>query len=236
MKNIVAVLLIIFSPFIAFCEIPDSTKTKKIEIGVTYSPNYCYRKLRADASGKWLSDIRDTMEIAKFGYSAGFNIVYKIKKNFTLGSGILFSDKGERTKKYSLGNSPAGKLPINNTDIHHYIYLDIPVKGNYYILTGKLKLFLTAGISTNILLTQRNTSILGYGDRAPEKSSSTVNSGLSKINFAFIAGFGIDCPVTDKTNFKIEPIYSRSIHSIIDAPIKSYLYSAGLNIGIYYKL
>lgn len=214
----------------------DSTRTKRIEIGITYSPNYCYRKLKADASSKWISDIRDTMEIAKFGYSAGINLVYKIKNNFSLESGILFSDKGEKTKEYLLGNSSSGKLPINNTDIHHYMYLDIPVKANYYILTGKLKLFVTAGVSANIFLIQKNTSILGYSDRASEKQTSKINSGLSKINLSFIAGLGIDCPVTKKINFKIQPIYSRSINSIINTPIKSYLYSAGLNIGIYFKL
>ena len=176
------------------------------------------------------------MEIAKFGYSTGFNLVYRIKNNFTIESGILFSDKGEKTKKYSLENSPSGNLPISNMDIHHYIYLDIPFKANYYVLTGKLKLFITAGVSANIFLTQKNTSVLGYSDRATEKQTSKINSGLSKINFSFIAGIGIDCPITKKINFKIQPVYRRSINSIIDAPIKSYLYSAGLNLGVFYKL
>ena len=235
MKKIGFVIILLL-PLTLFCETTDSSKVSKLEIGITYSPDYCYRKLKPDAGSKWIADIRDTIEIGKLGYTTGLNVVYNISKKISIGTGILFSDKGEKTKKTFLGNSLSGSLPINNKFIYHYLYIDIPVKANYTILNGKFKLFLTAGISTNIFLGQKTTSILYYGNRDSEKRKTNVSSDFSKINFAYIVGFGIDYPVTDKLNFKLEPLFRHSINSVIKAPIKSYLYSTGVNIGIYFKL
>jgi hypothetical protein len=228
-------LFIIFLPFTLFSETGDSVKTKKLQIGITYSPDYSYRKLKSDASGKLIADLRDTMEIGKYGYTTGINFVYLINKKISIASGLLLSDKGERTKKYILLNPATGVLPVNNTFIYHYMYLDIPVKANYYILTEKLKLFVTAGVSANFFLTQKTTSILGYNSRSSEKKTSTVESDFLKINFAYTVGFGIDYPISNKFIFKLEPIYQRSITSVINAPVKSYLYSVGLNVGLYYQ-
>jgi Outer membrane protein beta-barrel domain len=235
MMKTIHLLFIIFLPFTLFSETGDSVKTKKLQIGITYSPDYSYRKLKSDASGKLIADMRDTMEIGKYGFTTGVNIVYLITKKISIASGLLLSDKGERTKKYALGNAASGVLPVNNRFIYHYMYLDIPIKANYYILTGKLKLFVTAGMSANIFLTQKTTSILDYNSRSSEKKTSTVESDFSKINLAYTAGLGIDYPISTKMNFKLEPVYRRSITSVINAPVKSYLYSVGLNVGLYYQ-
>jgi len=56
------------------------------------------------------------------------------------------------------------------------------------------------------------------------------------VNFAVLAGIGMDYDFKSKIKFRIEPIYRRSINTIINAPIKGYLYSVGLNIGVYYKI
>ena len=237
MKKIIYILLVIALPISALSSTIDSLKIKKnIEIGVSYSPDICYRKLKSDENSKWISDIRDTMEVAKLGYTAGLNIVYWYKNNISFETGLLFSDKGEKTKKYSLGNFSSTKLPINNIDIHHYYYLAFPIKANYYFVNKKCKLFVTGGITTNLFLSQKNTSILGYSDRDSEKKTTKINSELSSINFSFLIGAGIDYPLSDKSNLKFEPSYSRSINSITSAPVKSYLSAIGFKLGVYFKL
>lgn len=215
---------------------------KNISIGLTFSPDYCYRTLHPDASVKWIADNRNTLEIPKFGYTTGLNIAKSINKKITLETGLLYSDKGERTKKYSevwltSSGQPDPALPTAMTFIYHYIYLDIPIKANYYFLTQKAKFYLTAGISPNVFLSQKTTSILEYSDgHNTKKNSSGNSSGFSRINLTVIAGLGFSYDFTNKLYFKIEPTYRRSITSIIDAPIKGYLYSVGLNTGIYYNL
>jgi len=218
----------------------DTTKTKRIAIGLTFSLDYCYRTLKPDNSntGKLIADIRDSLEIPKYGYTTGIIMLYKLNNRINLETGLKFSNKGYKTKKTDLTwSQPDPSQPIKNTSIHSYQYLDIPLKVNYIIINSKLKLFLSAGVSANIFLTYKQTSIQEFSDGRTEKyASGLYYDNFSKVNFALLAGFGINYDLNNKIRFRLEPIYRRSINSIIDAPIKSYLYSAGLNVGIYYKL
>ena len=241
-------LLLFLLPVILFCQtndsikmkdspkIKDSTKTGKFEIGISFSPDYSYRTLKTDASNQLIKDTRDTLESAKFGYSAGINVAYHFNKKLVIEAGLLFSDKGEKTKKVAFVDVPQGQDPIYYSYKYNYYYLDIPLKADYYILTGKLKLYVTAGVSGNIFLIQKTTELQGHNNSDYQKTTSTFNPGFNRLNIAVIAGAGINLKMSDKLNLKLEPIYRRSITSVINAPVKTYLYSAGINIGIYYKL
>ena len=239
-KNILFYFL--FIPLSVFCQKGDSlayrkdtAKHSKFEIGISYSPDFCYRSLKAKDEGKWIADTRDTLEVPKFGYTTGIFINYKFRKNMNVESGIFFSDKGEKTRKQTLENTPSGEQPIKYSLINHYYYLDIPVKFDYYLSTGKLKLYIDAGLSANIFLNQK-TTIIETSSNTNRKTSSFSNPNFNRINFAFQFGCGITYPISDKMNIKIEPVYRRSITSVINAPIKSYLYEVGINIGISHTL
>jgi len=239
MRLLLTLLTIV--PFTTFCQNIEAIETEKISIGLTFSPDYCYRTLKPDASGILLAERRDTLEIPKFGCATGLNVALNINKRITLETGFLYSDKGEKTKTYSpVWIAPTGQpdpaLPTKITSIYHYIFLDIPIKVNYYLLTQRVKFFLTAGISPNIFLTQRTTSIFDYTDGHSSTNTSSGNTGFAKINLTFTVGLGLGYDLTKKMYLKAEPTYRRSITSIVNAPIKGYLYSVGLNTGLYYKL
>ena len=241
MRKIYTILLILF-PFVmlgnsldSLTQSIDSLKEIKITIGISASPDYCFRKLKPDDDSKWISDIRDTLEIAKLGYTVGANVEYKINKKIKVVSGILFSDCGERTKKYSLVSVPAGQDPIMYSYNFHYYYLNIPLKVDYYLLTRKLKFYVAAGISANVFLNQKVTSITTYGN-SDTKVNSKVDPGFSRLNLAVSAGCGMRYPINKNTDLMIEPVYRRSVTSIIKAPGKGYLYSFGMNIGMFFNL
>ena len=207
----------------------DSTAYTKLDIGFSFSPDYCYRTLKTEDADSWMGYIYDTMEVSKYGYTSGLNIAYHVNHNFSITSGILLSDKGERTKKYNV-------QPVNNY-VNHFYYLDIPVKANLYLhhkkyftsKPKKISYFLTAGFSVNVYLsTQLKTENIA-GDYQMVKASTE----LSRVNLAFIAGAGLEAPLSPRWFFKLEPNYRKSITKIADAPIKKYLYSFGLNAGIF---
>ncbi len=214
----------------------DTTKTSKFEIGCSVSPGYGYRKLKADAESNDIKQIRDTLEVARFGYTAGINVKYRFNNKIGIETGILYSDKGEKTKRTSFEDVPSGQKVIYYTYKYHYHYLDIPLKVNYYFFTGKVKLYVTAGISTNIFINKKTTLLKGHDKTDWEKTNSKTTTGFNRFNFALLAGAGINYKISDKLNLKAEPMYSRSLTSIINAPVKEYLYSYGLSIGIYRKL
>jgi len=230
------IFLLTFLPLISFCQNYDAPNANKIAIGLTYSPDYCYRTIKTDTSLQCLANLRNNDEIPKYGYTTGLNLALNFNKRFALELGLLFSDKGEKTKKYNLiGNQPDPDLPTKITFISHLLYLDIPIKVNYFILTRRTKLFVLAGVSPSVFLTQKTTSIAEYSDGSTKTNTSSGASGFSKINLTFIAGFGVSYDLTKTITLKIEPTYRRSITPISNALVKEYLYSMGLNTGFFFN-
>lgn len=237
MKKLVLTLFT-FLAFESFGQTPEINPLGKISVGLTFSPDYCFRSLRASGSSQWIADSRDEQEKAKFGFTAGGSILYTLSNRVSFESGLLFSDKGEKTKKlsYRFTDPGDGNAPTFGEHHYHYYYLDVPVKANYYLTPGRIKAFVSAGTSVNVFLTQKRSSTYTFSDGRTEDRSQTSNPGFTRINVAALAGFGVDYTVTENLQVRVEPIYRRSITSVINAPIKGFLYSAGVNFGAYIKL
>lgn len=240
MKLLFTLLALI--PLAIFCQNTNPTKKVDISIGFTFSPDYCYRTLKVNSSSdlvKWTAESRDTFEIPKFGYTTGLNVALRFNKRISLETGLLYSNKGEKTKRLSDLHAigPDSTLPTAISYIYGYIYIDIPIKFNYYVLVHKkAKLFVMAGISPNIFLTQKTTSILEYKDGQKNTSNSWHHQNYIIIDLTIIAGLGFRYDLSNKIYFSLEPTYRRSITPINDGFIRSYLYSIGLTTGFYYKL
>jgi hypothetical protein len=228
-------------PLTLWCQNTDTTKPGRISIGITISPDYGYRVLNTSKSSTWIEDIRDTTEIPKFGFTAGIDLAFRINKRISLEAGLLYSDKCYQTKNITLvdlntSGQPDTLFPAIAKSTYHYIYLEIPIKINYYLLTKRAKLYLTGGISLNILLAQKSNLKVEFKDGQNETYKSTVTSGFRTINLAALAGVGFSYDVTKRIYFKIEPVFRCSMTPIFHAPIQEYLYSIGLNTGLYYRL
>jgi Outer membrane protein beta-barrel domain len=228
-------------PLTLCCQNADTTKPGRISIGISFSPDYCYRFLNSRGLNSWVADSRDTSEIPKFGYTVGVNVAWRINNRICIEAGLLYSDQSYQTKNCTLfdlntSGKPDTLFPAISKSTYHYIYLDIPVKVNYYLLIKRAKLYITGGISLNIFLAQKSTLKIDFKDDQTKTYNSTITSGLTKINLAAIAGFGFSYDVTKRIYFKIEPVFRCSITPIVQAPLREYLYSIGLNTGLYYRL
>lgn len=221
MKKI-CLLLLSFLSYAGWGQTADSLSTHGFTLGIVFSPDYGYRRLETSATDQWMKETYDTLEVPRFSYTAGLAINFRIIGKLSLSSGLFFSDKGERTKRYSIP-------PVNNYN-NHYYYLDVPVKLNYHVIGKKIKLFLSAGVAANIYLNSRTTAETGsYGE---SKRASTGNT-ISRLAFSFVGGFGIDCPLTQRWFFRLEPNYRKFLTPIADGPVKKYLYSTGINLGFF---
>lgn len=227
-----------FLPLVLFCQDTLNSADKKFFMGFTFSPDYCYRTLDADASSQGIGEIRDGMEIPKFGFTSGLILSSDFYKRFTFETGLLFSNKGEKTNRIDfIYSTPDQAAPVRGSFTYNYYYLDIPLNVNYYIFRSpKHGFFLSSALVTNIFLTQSIVTHLEYSDGHKEKSSSPTREGLSAISLSYNGGFGYHYWVSEKSSLKIRPIYRRSITSIISAPVKGYLNSIGLDMGFFLKL
>ncbi|MBA3899252.1 MAG: PorT family protein [Bacteroidetes bacterium] len=227
------------SSIVVFAQGQDFPSKRNISIGFTFSPDYGYRILKPDDSStsNTIATNRDGREIPGLGLTTGINVSLKIKNRIHLETGLLYAEKGYtfQTPTFIYIGPVDPTIPKNAHLIYKYHYLDVPIKLNYYFLTGGLKLYGTAGISPNIFIGnnvyvnyQNNTGNIHHG--------SNSSNNFNKINLAVITGLGLQYDLNNKLYIKAEPVYRRSITSIKDAPIKEYLYSFGINSGIYINL
>lgn len=219
---------------IIHCQASDTTKTRKA-LGFSFSPDYCYRILQS-SSNPTLVNQRNSMEIPGFGFTSGLNMSVNLNKRLSLEVGFLFASKGEKTEKYYLiYTTPEPSAPLNISYIRHYIYLDMPLRVNYQIKRGKLGFFVFAGLSPNLYMTEKCVMLKEYSDGHIQRDKSTQREGFSRINLALTAGAGLNYIINSKLYLKIAPTFRRSITSVIDAPVKGYFYSAGIDTGIYFR-
>jgi hypothetical protein len=149
MKELIVLLGML--PLVVFGQ--DTTGTGKVLVGITYSPDYCYRTLRSDTSVQFVADVRNTSEIPVFGFTTGLSLVFQTEKRWTFETGIQYSRKGMQSKKADLiWGQPDPSLPTKVSINYRFDYLDIPFKVGYSFaqIGNKLSFFASAGISANI--------------------------------------------------------------------------------------
>lgn len=213
------VLLVLVIPFRVFSQTADSLHSRKLDIGFNYSADYSYRNVTAAESNKNIVAMYDSIEHGRYGSTFGLNGIYSFSDKISLSVGVLFSDKGEKTKVALVDR----KLSYLN----HYYYLDIPLKGNYFVF--KKQIYLTGGISSNLFL---KSTIRDVDQDKAENSNLTIN----KINMSYLGGIGFNQQLSDSWYFKSEVLYRHSINPIMKAPINRYLYSVGISAGFFYQI
>lgn len=222
----------------------NTKKKNPILIGLTFSPDYCYRTLVPNKSEQnditsWLLENKNLREDPKFGFTTGVNMLYELDEKVWFETAVLFSNHGEKVKEQMLTfETYDANSPLTAKFNYSYNYLKIPVKINYLLFTGKLKFFLSGGFSTNIFLYQSSITILTYADGEQESSKTNTNTNKETlpINLSAQIGCGINYDLNSKLLFRMEPIYRRSLTPTANASIKSYLYSFGVNLSIYLKI
>lgn len=165
-----------------------------------------------------------------------------MNKKFEHESGLQYSDKTFKlsvTKDdfeipdnglYQL-DDPA--IPERLTTNYHYYFLGVPLKLNYYFLQKRIRLYLTAGVSTDFFLDTRSKTTSIYKDRTETIEHNGNGGDYNKINLTGLAGFGTETTLFQKIGIRVEPIFRYSFIQINDFMGKENLYSAGLNVVLY---
>ncbi len=220
MKKLVSFLLI-FLPISFFSQESVSPKLRKFDLGFNYSADYSYRTIKSNEISRDIVNFYDTIESAKYGYTTGISGTYFNSNKLSVTLGFLWSDKGEKSEVFV--NSTNSRLK------HHYYYLDIPIKANYYLIKQTNKFYVTAGISSNLFLFSNSSNF------SNEKAVKNIIN-LNPVNFAVIGGVGFDFELSDSWLFKSEILYRHSIQPIMSSPLKRSLFSTGVNFGFFYQI
>ena len=210
----------------------STTSFKKIAIGATVSPDFCFRTLK-NTDGTEMSnasfDSRNKNEIPKLGFTSGISFIYFIKENLGFECGLQYQNQGFQTNP--IGQSVV--LPNDPIIIiyrYNYNYANVPLKVNFSIGKKRLKLCTSAGFAINFFTNASITTIKQAQDFSYTQTSSNDNSNYKKINLSPMASIGLDIKLGKRMNLKIEPTFRYGIFKIIDSPVTEYLWNAGLNI------
>jgi hypothetical protein len=215
-------------------------KAKKFQIGISVSPDICYRSL-FNQEGDWQDDeiikVRNASEIPNIGYHAGLSFGYKFKKWLGLEIGVQLSNNRYATKYIELHPLvPEPGLPEKVKTYYDKYYIDIPLKINFMAGNKKLHFFSGIGLSADLFIQENLLTIYKYNDGSTEKQRQKQLDLYKKMVLSAIAEAGMEYSISKRFSLRIVPVFRYNILNIINTPITSRLWSGGLNIGFYVGL
>ncbi|GAB1397823.1 hypothetical protein MASR1M65_26030 [Saprospiraceae bacterium] len=177
-------------------------------------------------------------EIGKFNYRFGLNYTFQISNRIVLEVGARYASIGYQTAKMDIqwgsehngngGYEPDPNLPHNFRNSSDYRFIEFPLSAKYILKKGKFTPYIAAGISPNVYLNTRSVTII----EAKTEISVSKTHNINKLNLSAHAGFGIDYQLNKSLEIYMQPSFRYYLKSISSGPIKEYLYSAGIELGI----
>lgn len=222
------------------CDAQSKKTANKILIGYNFSSDYNYRSLKNN-DNKPFTDVviesRNKTEIAKFGYTTGINLLFNCFKNWSLETGLQYSNNGYQTRKQNLVfEIPNETSPSTAKFIYSYQYIGIPVKARYSFGKKNVRGFAAIGVLTNFLINEQTKIKLGYLNGKEETKTEQNNSDLQPISILPVVSVGIDYKICRKMHLVAEPTFRYSLSKLKIAPISENLWNIGLNVGLYYEI
>lgn len=217
----------------------ESSDFKRIQIGLSFSPDVNYRTLVAEDNAQWIKELRDEDELPMFGFTTGLNVAYNFTRMFGIETGIQYSLKGFE-EKWEDGFNPIQiidpNIPARMKAINSFHYLDIPIKGNITVGKGKLRFIGSIGLVVNVYLASSWTGISESQSGERSRSVTKEPYDYQAVNISPMVSAGIDWKLNDRMSLQAKPTFRYGVLSIIDAPIKGFLWSGGIDLAWYFGL
>lgn len=184
------------------------------------------------------SIVVDGTHYFNFLFSGGFNVAYQLNKSLALETGLLYSQKGQKFILNSRAwNTPQGTSNLDDYRYYvHYVYLEVPLKCNYYLNKGRFKVYSSVGITGNLFLGKKTIRIDPYSKKNYDKNWSYDLQNIPLVEFGLSSGIGIRYDFAPDAFFKFEPTYKQFVRPLVDLPVNGYMYSLGANFGLYFKI
>lgn len=245
MRNILF-LVTVFCCTTAIAQDPTSAPIapafNRILVGFAVSPDYCYRTLKSsntDQGPATIMEQRNADEQPKFGYSAGVNVQYNFSPHWGLVVGAQYADRGytsDRTVDYIFidPNDPA--IPKYTNYRYDHMYVDLPVRLIFQPGRQHLRFVASLGVAGNVLLKATELRETEYEDGHVERKRDDSSYNYRSVNLSAIGSIGAVYSLAERSSLQLEPTFRYNLFSIINAPIKGYLWSGGLNLTFNYAL
>ncbi len=205
-------------------------KGYKSAIGITFSPDYAYRSLLStDSANKLFNDVQTHPQNAIMGFTSGLTYRRQLFGPISIETGINYTRKGWSS------DSTTSQAQIKN--LFTYDYAVVPVKLRINLPSGRRLFYINAGVMGGVLLNAAQTVATAYNTGTLTSNKKGISNALSnQIYYSMAFGVGLDYRLISNLYFKIEPNYQRTISEYSKETVKSFLSSAGVNLGLLWGL
>jgi hypothetical protein len=226
--------------YICLCLLPlkvsgQTDDARALSIGLVYSPGVSYRQLNFSSTDEWIEEVRNNDEIPKYSFSTGARIGFTITNRVSVVTGLMFTNRGERTKEIQLAWPTSGEdYPQSSRTVVSYRYLELPLQVMYAIhKKQRLALYLTGGISFNLLFSKATRVKVELPDGDIRTIKSSKRAGNNRFVFCTSLGFQAAYRLTNKISLIIAPTFHRSITStVVNENAKEYQYALLMTVGL----
>ena len=223
----------------------EKPESRKFSFGVNFSPDYSFRSLHSNNPDyDFASNQLDDWEVPAFGFTTGLSVRYLANEKFEFESGIQFSDKTYNfdvnkddfiTPNDGLNLSDDPAIPERAITQNHFYYLGVPIKLNYYFLQKRIRMYVSAGVSADFFLDDKSKSFMKFSDGSEIHENYENDYDYKKISLTGLAGIGAETKFSQRFGIRVEPVFRYSFTPLLDELVKVNLYSAGLNLVLFYQ-
>jgi len=232
-KFLLLVIALLFSAGNIFWAQKSRFKYEKsgwMYLSLTASPDYCYRVRKSNANLNWYTNDAK-YEKAALGYHASLTAIYKTKRLFSFEMGIRYSVMGYNTASrpyYFTSDSVTFRSTYTSN------YLDFPL--GVCFSTGQNRLQFTGGLFLfpSLHISGATINYISYPGQTEFRDPAEVGSYMNLRIFGFWSvTAGCRYELTKRWSVLLRPEFKMAFHSTTYA---AKLWSAGINLGIYYSL
>lgn len=231
-------LLLVISPFSLSAQ-KDKQGTKVL-LGFNFSPDRSFRTLHNDGGGTGgdlVINSRNDTEIPRPGFTTGLTILVQVSPKIILESGLQVSSKGYKTKEMNLDYFPPNPAaPIKAMGTYRYHYLGFPLRAKFVFGKPSIRFMPGIGLMTNFLLNTDSKFKYTYSDGRTEELTESMNSEFKMLDISPILSFGVDFKLSPRFHLLAEPTFRYGLMATRDESVKENLWSAGVNVGFFYRL
>ena len=241
MNRLLFVFIALFFGFTCHSqELPNWT------FGASFSSEFAYRWLEAEEEVQWIADLRNSEETVKWAYSTGLSAKRKVISGFYLGTGILFANRGYRTKKdslvfgdmidprYGFVSDPQTDEDVTAYFRYHFYYLDIPLIAAYHFPIGSGSLMVSINPTYSFLLKANNRLVSNVDDL--NRTNDYDIDSYTRHNFGIQAQLGYEFSIGKSFGLAFYADGYYPFNNVSDSPLTAYLYSAGVGASLNYHI
>jgi hypothetical protein len=221
MKSSFFFLLLLISVF---------TTAQNRQLGIIISPDFSHHYTRYEDLSLKINE----NETAKFGYRAGLNFMFTIKKEkWFLNTGLVYANRGFQSKKINIENTlNEPKIAENQRYRYHFHYTDIPLQVQYYLIEkNTFKGFVAFSAIPSFMFRESMIHIYYKDNNTDRVRNGSFPNRFFNV-FTGISG-GILYNITDKHTLLVEPHFEYGWISLQNEAFVTRLWSFGLKAGFF---